>query len=485
MSLALRENLRTKVVATLGPATAEPDRLEALLETGVDVCRLNFSHGSRESHKLTLDRVRAWAAAHERPVAVLGDLGGPKIRLNTVREGEIILKAGDTVRFVRGDADCTRDALTVSYARFVQEVEVGHRIYIDDGLVRLIAVDHSPDAVVCNVTVGGAISTRKGVNLPDTRLSVPALTEKDRIDAQWAVEQGLDYVALSFVRRPSDLRELRRILDAQGNYTGAIVKIEKVEAIEHIEELIALSDGVMVARGDLGVEMDVWQVPLLQKGLTARCRDAGKPIIIATQMLQSMIVSPSPTRAEVSDVANAILDGVDAVMLSAETAVGHYPLAAVDVMRRVAEVTEAYRAEAHRGDMPNAAPIGDGRVSAIAEAAAKAALHLSARLIAVWTTHGDTVRMVARYRLPIPVLGLTHDQRVFRRMNLIYGVMPMCVRATGNPAEMLQELDERIHSLGLASPGELIVLVVSTQPTVRGETDTLLIHRVQAVPSSR
>ena len=480
MPLALRENLRTKVVATIGPATAEPDRLEALLETGVDVCRLNFSHGSHESLKTTFDRVRAWSAAHERPVAVLGDLCGPKIRLNAVPAGTIVLKAGDTLRFIRGDADCTREALTVTYPRLIDELEVGHRVYIDDGLVRLLVIDHTSEEAVCNVTVGGAISSRKGVNLPDTRLSVPALTEKDRSDAQWAVKQGLDYVALSFVRSPSDVRELRRFLETIGGNAGLIVKIEKVEALEHIEELIELADGIMVARGDLGVEMDVWQVPLVQKGLTARCREAGKPVIIATQMLQSMINAPTPTRAEVSDVANAILDGADAVMLSAETAVGQYPLAAVDVMRRVAEVTEAYRAEAHRGEMPNATPIGDGRVSAIAEAAAKAALHLSARLIAVWTTHGDTVRMVARYRLPIPILGLTHDERVFRRMNLIYGVMPMRIRATGNPAEMPQELDERILSLGLASPGDLIVLVVSTKPTVRGTTDTLLIHRVQA-----
>lgn len=484
MAQALRENLRTKIVATLGPATAEPGKLESLLEAGVDVCRLNFSHGDHETHLTTLKRVRDWAEMHQRPIAVLGDLCGPKIRVNRISGGEIKLLAGQRVTFRRGDDEGTADALTVSYPRFVDEVEVGHRVYIDDGVIRLLVIEQNSDTVVCTCTAGGTVSSRKGLNLPDTRLTVPALTEKDKIDALWAIEHQLDYIALSFVRRPSDLRELKKILDDHDSDMGTIVKVEKFEALEHIEDLVAMADGVMVARGDLGVEMDVWQVPLVQKGLTARCRDAGKPVIIATQMLQNMITAPTPTRAEVSDVANAILDGVDAVMMSAETASGAYPLSAVEVMRRVGEVTEAYRAEAHRLDTPSAVPIGDGRVSAIAEAAAKAALHLGARLIAIWTTHGDSARMAARYRLPIPVVALTNDVRVYRRMNLLYGVMPMLVQATSNPADMSHALDEQLMSTGLAAPGDLVVLVISTQPTVRAGSDTLLIHRVEADASS-
>lgn len=479
MALALRENLRTKIVATLGPATAEPGKLESLLEAGVDVCRLNFSHGDHETHLQTLGRVRTWADENQRPIAVLGDLCGPKIRVNKISGGEIKLVAGQRVTFRRGDDEGTASGLTVSYPRFVDEVEIGHRVYIDDGVIRLLVIEQNDDSIVCTCTAGGTVSSRKGLNLPDTRLTVPALTEKDKSDALWAIQHQLDYIALSFVRRPGDLRELRKILDAHASDMGVIVKVEKYEALEHIEDLVALADGVMVARGDLGVEMDVWQVPLVQKGLTARCRDAGKPVIIATQMLQNMITAPTPTRAEVSDVANAILDGVDAVMMSAETASGAYPLSAVEVMRRVGEVTEAYRAEAHRLDVPNAVPIGDGRVSAIAEAAAKAALHLGARLIAIWTTHGDSARMAARYRLPIPVVALTNDVRVYRRMNLLYGVMPMLVQATSNPADMSLALDEQLMSTGLAAPGDLVVLVISTQPTVRGGSDTLLIHRVQ------
>ncbi|MBI5866438.1 MAG: pyruvate kinase [Planctomycetes bacterium] len=478
MAVTFRENLRTKIVATIGPATAAPGMLESLLETGTDVCRLNFSHGERSWHEAALKRIRAWSAEHNRPVAVLGDLCGPKIRLNTVCGGQATINPGDQVRFARGEDECVSNRLTVTYRRFVDEVEVGHRVYIDDGLIRMLVIDRSDDELVCTCTVGGPLSTRKGVNLPDTRLSVPALTEKDHEDALWAVQNGFDFIALSFARRPSDLKQLRKLVDGHGDHTAIIVKIEKVEALEHIGELVEQSDGVMVARGDLGVEMDVWQVPLLQKGLTRRCRDAGKPVIIATQMLQSMISAPMPTRAEVSDVANAILDGVDAVMLSAETATGRYPSAAVEVMRRVAEVTEAYRTEATRGDVTVLSPIGDGCVSAIAEAAAKAAVHLGARAIAAWTTSGETVRMVARYRLPIPVIGLTNDERVYRRMNLLHGVVPMLADPPAGHGDLNTLMNEKLKAAGFVSRGDVIVLVDSTQPTVRGTTDTLRIHRV-------
>lgn len=314
--------IRTKIIATLGPATADPERLAAVLEAGVDVCRLNFSHGSLEDHERSLDAIRTWATEHDQPIGVLGDLCGPKIRLNQVTGGALELGPGDTIRLVRGDEDCTADHLTVTYARFVDEVDVGQRIYIDDGLVRLLVTARDADGLTCTCTTGGRVSSRKGVNLPDTPLSAPALTDKDRRDLDWAIEHGLDYVALSFVRRPEDLITLQAIIDERGGNLGVIVKIEKAEALQHLDDLIGRADGVMVARGDLGVEMDVWRVPLVQKAITARCRAVGKPVIIATQMLQSMVDSPMPTRAEVSDIANAILDGADAVMLSAETAVG-------------------------------------------------------------------------------------------------------------------------------------------------------------------
>ncbi|MCA9245321.1 MAG: pyruvate kinase, partial [Phycisphaerales bacterium] len=315
---------------------------------------------------------------------------------------------------------------------------------------------------------------------PDSRLSVPALTEKDRRDLEWAIDNNLDYVALSFVRHPDDLRELRRIIDERKSKLNVIVKIEKSEALEHLDELVALSDGVMVARGDLGVEMDVWRVPLVQKALTARCREAGKPVIVATQMLQSMVSTPTPTRAEVSDVANAIFDATDAVMLSAETASGEYPIEAVEMMRRVAVTTEAYRRGELRPEPARSVSAHYRSTSAIANGAAEVALSLNARLVAVWSTSGETVRLVASRRLPMPVVGLTHDERVYRQLNLLYGVFPLRVPPMRNPIEMAATLDERLVSAGLAGVGDLVVVVTSTNPTTSGNTDTTLVHRVQA-----
>jgi pyruvate kinase len=470
--------IRTKIIATLGPATTDPERLAAMLEAGVDVCRLNFSHGTLDDHERSLDAVRRWAAEHGQPIAVLGDLCGPKIRLNEVDGKAIELRPGDAIRFVRGDAMCTGERFTVNYARFVDEVDVGQRIYIDDGLIRLLVTGRDADSVTCTCTTGGTVSSHKGVNLPDTSLSAPALTEKDRHDLEWAVAHDLDYVALSFVRRPEDLTQLRGLLDRHGSEVGVIAKIEKSEALEHLSELINLADGVMVARGDLGVEMDLWRVPLIQKEITARCRAAGKPVIIATQMLQSMIASPMPTRAEVSDVANAILDLADAVMLSAETAVGTYPSVAVTMIDRIAQTTEAYQREQGAVGAAPELSVPHNVTSAIARATAQAGLHLDARLVAAWTATGETVRCLARHRLPMPVVGLTYDERIYRRMNLFYGVIPLRVEPLGNPAEMAGVLDARLLERGLASPGDLIVVVTSTRPKTPGATDTVLVHRI-------
>lgn len=472
----------TKLIATLGPATDSPDKLAALLAAGVDVCRLNFSHGELESHGRTLSAVRAWARANRRHVAVLGDLCGPKIRLNQVHGGSLELKTGEAVRFVRGTDECVPGRLTVNYPRFVDEVDVGRRVYIDDGLVRVLIVEREADALLGRCTVGGRISSRKGVNLPDSALSTPALTQKDRADLEWAIEHELDYVALSFARRPEDLDELLDIRKARGSDVGVIVKIEKVEALEHLDSFIARASGLMVARGDLGVEMDVWQVPLIQKAITARCREAGRPVIVATQMLQSMVAAPIPTRAEVSDVANAILDGADAVMLSAETASGEYPIEAVDIMRRVGVATEAFRSQIRGLEPAPSLAMADRRSSAVAAAAVQAALDLNARLVAVWTTSGETVRLVARHRLPMPVVGLAVEERVLRRMNLLHGVIPLHTTPLSHPGEMARVLDERLLSVKLAAPGDVVVVVTSTRPHHTGNTDTTLVHRVGSGP---
>lgn len=474
----MESHIQTKLIATLGPASASEETLKEMFDVGLDVCRLNFSHGTHAEHEHTLRTARRIAEERQKPITVLGDLSGPKIRLNEVSGERVELRVGKEVRIERGTAPCTAERLTVNYDRFVDEVEPGQRIYIDDGLLRLLVIGREKDVLVCRCTAGGEISAHKGVNLPDTALTVPALTDKDRRDLEWALAHDLDFVALSFVRRPEDLDQLRSAVEGQGGDVGIIAKIEKTEAIEQLDAIIARSDAILIARGDLGVEMDIWRLPLVQKDITRRCRARGVPVIVATQMLQSMVSSPQPTRAEVSDVGNAILDRADAVMLSAETAVGRYPGLAVDMMNRIAGAAEMYlRTHEDPAASPQASTT-QREVAAIAHAAVAAARDTQARLVAVWSATGATVRFVTSHRLGIPVVGVTFDERVARRMNLLYGVIPLVVPPLENPAEMADALDRLLLRHELASPGDLAVVVTSTQPRTPGSTDTALIHRV-------
>lgn len=472
-------HIKTKIIATIGPATASRERLSRLFDVGLDVCRLNFSHGTLENHARALENIRALAAERNEPICVIGDLCGPKIRLGEFPEGEVVLEEGQVVRFVPGDGPCTSERLTVGYADFTADVEPGHRIFINDGLVRLVARERQGAELICTCVVGGALSSRKGINLPDSELSAPALDEKDRRDLAWALEHELDYVALSFVREPEDLYELKRAIKAQGSDTPVIIKIEKPEALQHLEELITHTDAVLVARGDLGVEIDIWRVPLVQKDLIARCQVAGVPVIVATQMLQSMVDSPMPTRAEVSDVANAIFDRADAVMLSGETAVGRYPTQAVDMMNRIAATTGEFLARCRPCSPALSIAAIQQPTAAVAHAAVQAALDLGARVVAVWTATGATARRVAQHRLPMPVVGLTYNERVCRQMNLLFGLIPIRVAPLDNPAAMTAVLDEILVARKLAEPHDLVVVVTSTRPTTPGATDTVLVHRVR------
>jgi pyruvate kinase len=479
--------LKTKLMATLGPACAGREQLAAMFALGLDVCRLNFSHGSLDDHGRVLELVRSIAAEHGQTVCIVGDLGGPKIRLGPF-DKPVDLEAGATVRFVRGDGPCVAGRLTTTFPGLIDDAAAGQRIIIDDGLVRLVVKERRADELVAECQVGGRLDSHKGVNLPDTPLTLPALTEKDRRDLEWAIAHDVDYVALSFVRQPEDLYELKRLIKKHGAGAaglGVIVKIEKAEALCHIEELVTHADGVLVARGDLGVETDLWRVPLVQKDVVAECQQRGVPVIVATQMLQSMIENPLPTRAEVSDVANAIFDRADAVMLSGETAVGHHPIEAVEMMCKVAAATEAYLEKRP----PVAGPPCPSRkfrpTAAVAHAAVDAARDLGARLVAVWTATGATVRMVARHRLPMPVLGLSYDPRVCRQMSLLYGVVPARVEPLDNPAAMAAALDAIVLERKLAAPGDLIVVVTSTRPTTPGATDTALLRRVGEIEVSR
>jgi pyruvate kinase len=473
----LPRRVGTKIIATLGPATDARERLDAIFDAGVDICRLNFSHGDLNGHQRTLELVRAAATERGQPVCVIGDLCGPKIRLGAFDAGPVELRAGTTLRIARGADVCTPARLTTSYPTLVDEVAVGHRIFLNDGLVRLVVAERQGDELVCECKAGGSVNSRQGVNLPDTPLSIPALTDKDRRDLDWAIDNGLDYVALSFVRQPEDLYELKRTIKQRGSDLPVIIKIEKTEALWHLEELISHADAVLVARGDLGVEADLWRVPLIQKDVVAECQQAGVPVIVATQMLQSMIENATPTRAEVSDVANAILDRVDAVMLSGETAVGKYPVEAVEMMSKVAATTEEYLSKRPAPEVPCLSATFRP-TAAVAHAAVAAARDLGARVVAVWTATGTTVRLVAKHRLPMPVVGLSYDERVCRRMNLLYGVIPIRVEPLDHPAAMAAALDVELLKRGLAQAGDIVVVVTSTRPKTAGATDTALVRRV-------
>jgi pyruvate kinase len=357
-------------------------------------------------------------------------------------------------------------------------------VLIDDGNVLLKVTDKRTDALVCRCEIGGTISDHKGINLPDSNISAPTLTDKDRRDLDWAMEHEVDFIALSFVRRPEDLRELREILSTRGSQARVVSKIEKPEALQHLAEIIELSDVVLVARGDLGVEMDISRVPIIQKEIALRARNQGRPVIVATQMLQSMVEAPVPTRAEVSDVANAILDDADAVMLSAETSIGKYPLRALSMIRRIAEHTESFGVR--RPDRPGANTETPPAVAtALVRGANVVARELDIRLVAVWTQGGDTPRLLSRHRLDQPILALTPNEKLCRQMTVLYGVEPVVLEPAARLDETFADIDGVILERGLAREGELIIVTGDTRPDLPGETDALFIHPVGSAGADR
>lgn len=468
---------QSKIIATIGPASSSPEILGQLIDAGVDVMRLNFSHGTHESHAAALRGIRDQSARRGVHVAVMGDLSGPKIRLGRVAGGSRAIFAGDSLTITRHSHPAA-PAVGTNLDSFVDDVAVGHHVLIDDGQVRLTVTAKSADAVTCVCDVGGTLSDHKGVNLPDTRLSLESLTEKDLRDLEWAVENELDYVALSFVRRARDLDEARERMDGLGRRIPLVAKIETPAAIENISEIIDACDALLVARGDLGVEMDVAQVPLLQKRIVRQCLYAGRPVIVATQMLQSMIDQPTPTRAEVSDVANAILDGADAVMLSAETAVGRFPVEAVQMMSRIAEQTEPLLHRQRAAVNLEVFAASMRVTSSVARGAALLARDLSAKLVAVWTKVGNTPRLLSKHRFDMPIIGVAADAAIARRLALLNGVLPLVIEPAGDDSAMIGKLDQALRERHLAQPGDMSILIMGTQLTRPGSTNSLLIHLV-------
>jgi len=467
--------MRTKIVATLGPASDAPERISALMEAGVDVFRLNFSHGSHAEHANRVARIRRAARRVGANVCILQDLQGPKIRTGRLKGGSaVMLKAGRrltiTTRSLMGDADC----VSTTYKALPRDVRRGDRILLDDGLLELTVVGKTQEAVHCEVAVGGPLGEHKGINLPGVLVSAPAMTAKDRRDLSFGLELGVDAIALSFVRRAADVRAARRAIRRAGCDTPIVAKIEQPEAIDDLPAILDASDGLMVARGDLGVEMAPEQVPVLQKRIIREANRWGKPVIVATQMLDSMIRNPRPTRAEASDVANAIFDGTDAVMLSGETAVGAYPVEAVRMMSRIAEEAETvYRPVRPSPDdgQPLSVP------AAMADAAVRAAEEIGAAAIVVFTLSGATARLVAQRRPACRIHAFCPAPAHCRRLALVWGVEAHAAAMADSTDALVARAGRQLRRLGAVRRGDVIVLVSGATP-LPGATNSLKVLRV-------
>jgi pyruvate kinase len=475
--------IRTKIVATMGPASAsDVDTLYRLFEAGADVCRLNFSHGTLDQHLLTLRNIREAAARFSHPIAILGDLCGPKIRLGEVADldgaGGMPINVGDELILQRLPIVGRDRRVSSTYMLLIDDVQVGHRVYIEDGLLRFVCTDKNYNELKLSCTMGGVLKTAKGINLPDTTVNVASITDKDWMCADWAIENDLDYLALSFVRRADDLQILRQHLANRGSDIQLIAKIEKADALSQIDSIITASDGLMVARGDLGVEMDVAQVPIIQKDLIRRCQAAGKPVIVATQMLQSMIEQASPTRAEVSDVANAIFDGTDAVMLSGETSVGKFPVGAVLVMSHIAKVTEEYIATHTDAREPMMRLKTLTMSAAVAKGVWQMATELKPKLVIIWSQTGAAARIFSKSRFTIPIIALSSDHRSLRRMALHYGVIPQEMAPCDDIRALASEADALVRAQGYANIGDRVIIAAGSSIDTPGLINGLLIHTV-------
>ena len=466
---------RAKIVCTLGPATSTQERINALITAGLDVARLNLSHGSHADHLNSYQLVRAGSDAIGRSVGVLADLQGPKIRLGEFPGGPVLLTAGDEFTITTDDIPGDRHEASTTYQGLADDVRAGDRILIDDGNVQVDVTGVTATRVRTRVAVGGRISDHKGINLPGVAVSAPALTGKDQEDLRWALATGVDIVAMSFVRSPDDAMVARKIMNEAGRSgVPLIAKIEKPEAVRVLPEIVDAFDGIMVARGDLGVELPLEQVPAVQSRAIALARERARPVIVATQMLESMISAPRPTRAEVSDVAGAVVEGADAVMLSAETSVGAYPVETVATMARIVSAAEdnSLRAEHSLTRMPTTTG------GAIARAAAEVGAIVGAKALVAFTMTGETARRLARYRSPVPLLAFTTEPATRSQLALTWGVETFIVPAVRHTDDMVHEVDSALVRLGRCAIGDKIVIVAGSPPGSPGKTNALRVHRI-------
>ncbi|SDR64667.1 pyruvate kinase [Schaalia meyeri] len=466
---------RAKIVCTIGPATDSPEQLQALVDAGMDVARINRSHGNAEEHAAVISRVRKASATSGRAIAVLVDLQGPKIRLETFRDGPQELAIGDTFTITTRDVPGTKELVGTTFKGLPGDCAPGDRLLIDDGNVAVRVVEVTDTDVVTRVEVPGTVSDHKGLNLPGVAVSVPALSEKDKEDLRWGIEMDADFIALSFVRSAEDIKDVHEIMDEMGKRIPVIAKIEKPQAVEALEEIIEAFDGIMVARGDLGVEMPLEAVPLVQKRAIELARIAAKPVIVATQVMDSMIKNPRPTRAEASDCANAILDGADAVMLSGETSVGAFPIETVRTMAAIIESTEENGGE-RIASIPGY--FASDRAGVICEAAARIAEHMDARYLVTFTQSGTSARLLSRMRRPIPMLAFTPLESTRRRLALSWGVHTYRVPEVQHTDDMVWQLDQVVQSSRLADIGQQLVIVAGMPPGIAGSSNMLRIHEV-------
>jgi pyruvate kinase len=465
---------RVKIVCTMGPATKSPERMLGLVEAGMNVARMNFSHDTRENHREMYELVRAAAEQADRPVAILADLQGPKIRLGRFADGPHRWETGDRVVITSDDILGTKERVSCTYTPLPLEVKAGDRLLIDDGKVAIevTGVVDGKD-IQCLVTEGGPVSNNKGVSLPNVAVSVPAMSDKDEQDLRFALKLGVDLVALSFVRSPEDIKLVHKVMDEEGRRVPVIAKVEKPEAVDHLEAIVLAFDGVMVARGDLGVELPLDQVPLVQKRAVQLCRENAKPVIVATQMLDSMIENSRPTRAEASDVANAVLDGADAVMLSGETSVGKYPVLTVSTMAKIVTTTEGGQL-----GVPRLQHDPKTHGGALTIAASSIARNIGAKALVAFSQTGDTVRRLARLHCDLPLYAFTPVAEVRNTLALSWGVETFLTDFVEHTDDMFRQVDAKMLGLGLAKPGDYVVVVAGSPPNAPGSTNTLRVHQL-------
>ncbi|WP_329152089.1 pyruvate kinase [Streptomyces sp. NBC_01456] len=469
---------RAKIVCTLGPATDSYEQIKALVDAGMDIARCNLSHGTHADHETRVDRVRKAAEESCRSVGILADLQGPKIRLGRFREGPVLLERGDEFTItVEPAVEGDRQICGTTYDGLANDVTTGERILVDDGKVTLEVTGVDGPRVRTKVIEGGMVSDHKGLNLPGVAVSVPALSEKDQDDLRWALRYGADIIALSFVRSGRDIEDVHRIMREENRTLPVIAKIEKPQAVDHIDDIVAAFDGIMVARGDLGVEMPLETVPIVQKRAIKLAKRNAKPVIVATQMLDSMIDNSRPTRAEASDVANAVIDGTDAVMLSGETSVGSYPTETVRTMSRIVEAAEE---DVLAKGLPPLTETNKPRTQggAVARAAAEMGDFLGAKFLVAFTQSGDTVRRLSRYRSPIPLLAFTPDPATRAQLNVSWGVETFLGPTVNSTDEMVAQVDEHLLALGRCQKGDVVIITAGSPPGVPGSTNLVRVHHI-------